>query len=89
MPTYLLAWVIYDHATYYNVSSVVSGVTVNTWARQDLLDQAAYANSISGTILTTLWSYLNTPFDNAKIDQVTIPNFFIGAMENWGLITYA
>uniref|UniRef100_A0A1B6DXW3 Aminopeptidase n=1 Tax=Clastoptera arizonana TaxID=38151 RepID=A0A1B6DXW3_9HEMI len=89
MPTYLLAWAIYDQETYFNMSSNVSGIVINTWARQGLLDQVAYANSISSTILTTMWSYLNKPITSRKIDQVSVPDFFVGAKENWGLITYA
>lgn len=32
--------------------------------------------------------YFQTPFPLPKQDLIAIPNGFVGAMENWGLVTF-
>jgi len=39
-------------------------------------------------VLGYLESYFNLSFPLPKLDMFAIPDFAVGAMENWGLITY-
>ncbi len=49
---------------------------------------AAEAARISPPLLQTLEDYFGIPYPYAKLDQVAVPEFNFGAMENVGLITY-
>uniref|UniRef100_A0A672QLP9 Aminopeptidase n=1 Tax=Sinocyclocheilus grahami TaxID=75366 RepID=A0A672QLP9_SINGR len=47
-----------------------------------------YALSVTFPILKYLENYYNTTYPLSKSDQVALPDFAAGAMENWGLVTY-
>ena len=48
----------------------------------------AYAAEVTHPILKSLVDYLGSPYPYPKLDQVAVPNFHSGAMENVGLVTY-
>lgn len=86
MSTYLLAFVMSDFQ-YREVRSS-SGVQLRVWARPDAIEETEYALSISGAILTFFEEYFKIPFPLSKLDQIAVPDFAAGAMENWGLVIY-
>lgn len=47
-----------------------------------------YAAGVTGPILKSLADYLGSPYPYEKLDQVAVPTFNAGAMENVGLVTY-
>ncbi len=49
---------------------------------------AAEATRISPAILARLEAYFGVPYPYAKLDQIAVPEFVFGGMENAGLITY-
>src|SRR5688500_11874043 len=49
---------------------------------------AAEAVRISPAILARLENYFGLPYPYSKLDQVAVPEFLFGGMENAGLITY-
>uniref|UniRef100_A0A8C5D891 Aminopeptidase n=1 Tax=Gouania willdenowi TaxID=441366 RepID=A0A8C5D891_GOUWI len=63
---------------------------ITIWARKEaiLQDQGSYALSKTGPILDFFEDYYNISYPLSKSDQIAIPDFSAGAMENWGLITY-
>jgi aminopeptidase N len=87
MSTYLLAWVIgkFHGKTIKNAH----GVEITTYATlvQDL-GVVDYANEIAAKSLEFYDDNFGVPYPLKKLDQVALPDFEAGAMENWGLVTY-
>ncbi|XP_058851581.1 aminopeptidase Ey-like [Acipenser ruthenus] len=87
MSTYLLAFIVSDFEFIENMSG---NVLIRIWARQKAIAQGQgdYALNVTGPILKYFESYYNTTYPLPKSDQIALPDFNAGAMENWGLITY-
>ena len=87
MSTYLLAWVIgkFHGKTIKNAH----GVEITTYATlaQDI-DAVDFANEIAAKSLEFYDDSFGVPYPLKKLDQVALPDFEAGAMENWGLVTY-
>ncbi|MBQ6486628.1 M1 family metallopeptidase [Candidatus Saccharibacteria bacterium] len=87
MSTYLLAFVIghFNKIT----SKNEHGVEVSTYAAlnqsKSLLN---FPNKIAKEALDFYDDLFGIPYPLPKMDQVAIPDFEAGAMENWGLVTY-
>ncbi|XP_007569290.1 aminopeptidase Ey-like [Poecilia formosa] len=88
MSTYLLAFVVCDFA--YIGTNPDAGVLIRIWARRKAIEegQGNYALAKTGPILAFFENYYNSSYPLKKSDQIALPDFSAGAMENWGLITY-
>lgn len=87
MSTYLLAWVIgrFHGKTIKNEH----GVEITTYcALNQELDTVDFANEIAAKSLEFYDDNFKEPYPLKKLDQVALPDFEAGAMENWGLVTY-
>lgn len=87
MPTYLLAWVIgpLQSRTLKNAN----GIEISTFcALNHPLDSVDFANETAARALEYYDSKYSIPYPLAKLDQVALPDFEAGAMENWGLVIY-
>ena len=58
------------------------------WARPNAIDNAAYSQNVGPQLVEYYEEYTGLDYKFPKIDQVAVPDFSAGAMENWGLITY-
>nr|XP_032809634.1 aminopeptidase Ey-like [Petromyzon marinus] len=87
MPTYLLAFIISD---FEKVEAVANKTLIRIWAKKTEIaaGNAEYALNITGKILNFFEEYYDVPYVLPKSDQIAIPDFAAGAMENWGLVTY-
>ncbi|KAJ8344160.1 hypothetical protein SKAU_G00314890 [Synaphobranchus kaupii] len=87
MSTYLLAFIVseFDHDM-----AMEENVLIRIWARRKAIaeKQGIYALNKTGPILKFFESYYNSQYPLSKSDQIALPDFNAGAMENWGLITY-
>ncbi len=87
MSTYLLAWVIgrFHGKTVKNKH----GVEITTYCalNQDV-DSVDFANEIAAKSLEFYDDNFGVKYPLWKLDQVALPDFEAGAMENWGLVTY-
>ncbi|CAH1983242.1 unnamed protein product [Acanthoscelides obtectus] len=89
MSTYLIAFVISEFTcSAWNMPEVNSVNKVCSRAQKE--DTRRWAVEVSPKLLSSLNAYTGIPYTSSmkKVDQVAIPDFRSGAMENWGLITY-
>ncbi|KAF7651509.1 hypothetical protein LDENG_00110130 [Lucifuga dentata] len=88
MSTYLLAFIVCDFG--HIRSPPEAEVLIRIWARKKAIEegQGDYALNKTGPILTFFENYYNSSYPLSKSDQIALPDFSAGAMENWGLITY-
>ncbi|XP_053320871.1 aminopeptidase N-like [Spea bombifrons] len=90
MSTYLVAFIVSQFSSTGDPgNSTTTGVQI--WGRKKAIEdekQGEYALSISKPILDYFAKYYDTPYPLPKSDQVALPDFSAGAMENWGLVTY-
>ena len=86
MSTYLVAVVVGRMGV---TAPMQSGATaVRTVCRPDMLALGQYANEVGVFTLDWFSAYYDRPYPEQKLDQVAIPDFAMGAMENTGLVTY-
>nr|XP_046209768.1 aminopeptidase Ey-like isoform X1 [Oncorhynchus gorbuscha] len=87
MSTYLLAFIVSD---YDYINSTNDNVLIRIYARKKAIadGQGEYALNKTGPILKFFEKYYNATYPLPKSDQIALPDFNAGAMENWGLITY-
>ncbi|KAK3927509.1 Endoplasmic reticulum aminopeptidase 2, partial [Frankliniella fusca] len=83
MPVYTLAWLVSQMP---NVSSADG--TFHTYAPPAYITKTALSQSVGPQVLSGMEEYTGIPYALDKMDQVAVPDFNFGAMENWGLVTY-
>ncbi|NXX31203.1 AMPN Aminopeptidase, partial [Nicator chloris] len=86
MSTYLLAFIVSQFSYVQNNSKPL----IRIWGRPTAIKegQGDYALNVTGPILRFFEAHYNTSYPLPKSDQVGLPDFNAGAMENWGLVTY-
>ncbi|MDO4978668.1 MAG: M1 family metallopeptidase [Candidatus Saccharibacteria bacterium] len=87
MSTYLVAFVI---GKFNKISTTNKhGVKVTTYGALNQPKTALkFPNQIASEALDLYDDLFGVPYPLEKLDQVAIPDFEAGAMENWGLVTY-
>ncbi len=88
LPTYLVAFAVgpFDVVAGPENASAKPPLRIITTRGKGKL--AAFALKRTQPILQWLSDYFGQPYPFAKLDQVAVPNFGGGAMENVGLVTY-
>lgn len=86
MSTYLVAFVIgeYDYLETYDSN----GVSIKVYTPVGKKDHGQFALDTASKVLPFYADYFKIKYPIAKADQIAIPDFAMGAMENWGLVTY-
>nr|XP_048290846.1 aminopeptidase N [Myodes glareolus] len=89
MSTYLLAYIVSEF-TSIQPENPSDDVLIRIWARPSAIDagHGDYALNVTGPILKFFAQHYDTPYPLPKSDQIALPDFNAGAMENWGLVTY-
>jgi puromycin-sensitive aminopeptidase len=86
LPTYLVALVLGRLEAHPPVA--VRGVSVRTFAQPAKLGLTGFGQDVAVEVLPRLEDYFGVPYAFGKLDQVGLPEFEAGAMENAGLVTY-
>ena len=85
LPSYLVAIAVgeFEKIPVENLS--IPGRIITTKGKSE---QGKYAAQITPTILKTLEEYFAIAYPYRKLDQIAVPEFRFGAMENAGLVVY-
>jgi aminopeptidase N len=69
-------------------STTADGIGLSVYATRGKMPQSQYALSVMKDLMPYYDSYYGIKFPIPKLDTIAIPGGFLGAMENWGGITY-
>lgn len=87
MSPYLLAFVVGE--LHKKSATTKDGVEVNVWSTPvQPAKNLDFALEIAVRSIEFYEEYFGTKYPLPKSDHVALPDFTVGAMENWGLITY-
>ena len=86
MSSYLVALIVGKLVG--STSETVRGVEIRTWSVPDKAQLLYFGQECAKAVLPLLEDYFGTPYVFGKLDQVGIPDFEAGAMENAGCITF-
>ncbi|XP_073496949.1 glutamyl aminopeptidase [Phyllobates terribilis] len=86
MSTYLVAFAVHQFDFVERISN--RGIPLRIYVQPLQNETALYAADTTKTVFDFFEEYFNMSYSLPKLDQIAIPDFGTGAMENWGLITY-
>ncbi|KAH7468565.1 Aminopeptidase M1-B [Phytophthora ramorum] len=85
MSTYLVAMVVGEFDMISDLTE--EGVVVNVYTAPGQSARGRFALNVATKALSFFTERFGIPYPLKKLDMVAIPDF-LGAMENWGLVTY-
>ena len=88
MSTYLLAFVVGDYSAISETADDGNSTLVSVYAPTGKQEQGSFALHVATRALAFYSKYFDMPFHLPKLDLIALSDFPIGAMENWGLVTY-
>lgn len=83
MPTYLVAFIVHELEKVKTAKK-----NVNVWVRPNAVSDAAIAALVAPQVIDAMEAFTGFALPIPKVDLIAIPTFPIGAMENWGLVTF-
>ena len=86
MPTYLVALSVGRFDT---LAGRAAGVPLRILTAPGKRAQASYAMRVTQQVVPFYSAYFGVPYALPKLDQQAVPSVRNGAMEDWGLISYA
>ncbi|XP_021356866.1 aminopeptidase Ey-like [Mizuhopecten yessoensis] len=86
MSTYLVAFVFGELDSVKNTTA--NNVLFGVYTTPSNINQTSLALQLGSELLDTFEEYFNINYVLPKLDNVGVPDFVFGAMENWGLMTY-
>ena len=86
MSTYLVAFAV--GPLEYLEKTNKNGTLVRVYTTPGVSHQGEFALDCACRILEFFSEYFGNPYPMKKMDMIGIPDFSMGAMENWGLVTY-
>jgi puromycin-sensitive aminopeptidase len=86
LSSYLIALCVGELASSPEV--VASKIPIRTWSIPSKVHLTAFAQECAAAVLPLLETYFGQPYAYGKLDQIGVPDFEAGAMENAGCITF-
>lgn len=86
MSTYLVCFAVHRFDFVERISE--GGIPLRIYAQPSQMHTAVYAANVTKVIFDYFEQYFDMKYSIPKLDQIAIPDFGTGAMENWGLVTY-
>ena len=86
MSTYLLAFAVGEFD--FVQARTQHGVMVRVFTPPGKASLGTFALDVATKSLDLYDDYFDVPYPLPKLDMIAIPEFAMGAMENWGLVTY-
>jgi len=87
MSCYLLAFATGDMV--HKTTKTAHGTDVTIWATvAQPVDGLDFSLDVAKRSVEYFEDYFDMPYPLPKLDHIALPDFSVGAMENWGLITY-
>ena len=65
-----------------------ASIEIRSWAVPEKAALLGFAQNVAGNVLPLLEDYFGVPYAFGKLDQIAVPDFEAGAMENAGCITF-
>lgn len=84
MSTYIVAWVV-GEMDYIEDRSLIP---IRVYAHKDDVQWGKFGLDVAVKCLEFFEKYFKIKYPLPKLDMVSIPSFAMGAMENWGLVTF-
>ncbi|XP_066149607.1 aminopeptidase N-like [Euwallacea fornicatus] len=91
MPTYLVAFIVSDFTCSGGENIELNAVPYRVCSSKETTAIREFALDTGTSIMRVLNNFTDYNYGSMgfpKMDQVAIPDFAAGAMENWGLVTY-
>ncbi|XP_053692524.1 aminopeptidase N-like [Sabethes cyaneus] len=90
MPAYLVAFMISDFISNRTTLQEPTKLEMGIFARSTVASGELKLGLQTGAkAIRAIEQYFDRTYDLPKLDQVAVPDFYFGAMENWGLVKYA
>jgi puromycin-sensitive aminopeptidase len=86
LSSYLVAAIVGELVA--SAPSTVRDVPIRTWTVPSKAHLTAFAQRAAAAVLPKLEDYFGLPYPFGKLDQIGVPDFEAGAMENAGAITF-
>lgn len=86
MSTYLLAWAVGEFDYIQGITK--HGVTIRIFSPPGRADEGKFALDVGVRALDFYDDFFQVPYPLPKLDMLCCTEFAMGAMENWGLVTY-
>jgi aminopeptidase 2 len=91
MSTYLVAWYVGELEyieTMCKLPKTDQELVVRTYTIPGQKEKVQFANDFAAKVICYFSEYYDIDYPLRKLDQLAVPDFAAGAMENWGLVTY-
>ncbi len=86
LSSYLVALIIGDLVP--SEATSARGMPIRTWSVPEKRSLTGFAQRAAAAVLPLLEDYFGLPYPFGKLDQIGVPDFEAGAMENAGAITF-